>query len=200
MINSQNYIEVPNEYSDLNTTLKTANKIMGDAVINAKTLFHTPVVSSFYNDNVYSRVMVLREYCFKDKFMRFHTDNRSEKIDIFRHNNSSNIIGYDPSYKIQIKFQGKITIHYNDEVTKNAWNESTSRSKKCYSVKDGSSQKIKNPEDYDIKDFNVEEGYKNFAVLKFHFKNLEFLYLKSSGHRRAFHCFKDQTSSTWLIP
>ena len=132
--------------------------------------------------------------------MRFHTDHRAAKIDHFNEISTASVIGYDPELKIQIKLQGNISTHYDDEITKSAWDQSTSRSKKCYSVKGGSSKEITNPEDYDIKDFEVEEGYKNFSVLVFNFCSLEFLYLKSSGHRRAIHKWDDKYQSTWLVP
>ena len=40
-------IELPKSYESLDQTLKTADLILSDAVSNATTLFHTPVVSSF---------------------------------------------------------------------------------------------------------------------------------------------------------
>jgi hypothetical protein len=51
-----------------------------------------------------------------------------------------------------------------------------------------------------LKDGNIEDGYTNFAVLLFRFSSLEFLYLKSSGHRRALHTWNDEYSSSWLVP
>ena len=144
--------------------------------------------------------MVLREFCLQDRKMRFHTDHRAAKIDHFNEISTASVIGYDPDLKVQIKLQGNISTHYDDEITKMAWDQSTPRSKKCYSVKGVSSQEIKNPGDYDIKDCEVEEGYKNFSVLLFNFNSLEFLYLKSSGHRRAIHKWDEDYQSTWLVP
>ncbi|MFL2717584.1 MAG: pyridoxamine 5'-phosphate oxidase family protein, partial [Gammaproteobacteria bacterium] len=167
---------------------------------NTQTLFHTPVVSTMYENKIVSRVMVLREFNFDKKILRFHTDNRAAKIDNLTKNPSSTVIGYDADLKIQIKMQGQAKVHIDDEVAKIAWNESTPRSKKCYSVKGGSSKKIENPGDYDITNFEVEDGYQNFAVIIFNFLSLEFLYLKSSGHRRALHDWYDDYSSTWLVP
>ena len=63
--------------------------------------------------------------------------------------------------------------------------------KKCYSVKGGSTLKISNPKEYDLKDGNIEDGYINFAVLIFSFTSLEFLHLKSSGHRRVIHTWDE---------
>ena len=47
---------------------------------------------------------------------------------------------------------------------------------------------------------NMEDGYVNFSVLIFRFTSLEFLYLKSSGHRRAIHSWDEDYSCTWLVP
>ena len=193
-------INLPESYTDLDQTLNTADLILSDAVANATTLCHTPVVSSIKGKEVASRVMVLREFNLANKMMRFHTDYRAAKIKQFTENNSVSVIGYDPDLKIQIKLQGKIRVHHDDEVTELAWKESNGRSKKCYSIKDGSTKEILEPSDYDIQDFEVEDGYENFAVLIFNFNTLEFLYLKSSGHRRAIHTWEDDLKSTWLVP
>ena len=197
---SESRLDLPIEYSKIEDTLISAEKILIRAVDDAKSLFHTPVVSSIKNNQITSRVMVLREFDLEGRKMRFHTDYRASKIHHYEENSSATVIGYDPEIKIQIKLQGNMSIHYDDETTKLAWDNSTSRSKKCYSVKGGSSKEISNPEEYDIKDFKVEEGYKNFAVLVFHFNSLEFLYLKSSGHRRAIHKWNDEYDSKWLVP
>ena len=193
-------LNLPEVYSTLEETLESAEKILIAAVGDAKTLFHTPVVSSFADNQITSRVMVLREFSLKDRKMRFHTDYRAAKINHFNEASTASVLGYDPELKIQIKLQGNISTHYDDKVTEMAWDQSTPRSKKCYSVKGGSSKEIKNPEDYDIRDFEVEEGYKNFSVLLFNFNSLEFLYLKSSGHRRAIHKWDEDYQSTWLVP
>ena len=192
--------KLPDLYSEISETLESAKLILSEAVPNAQTLFHTPVVSTVHKNKIVSRVMVLREFNFDKKILRFHTDNRAAKIENLIKNSSATVIGYDPDLKIQIKMQGYANVHIDDEVTQMAWNESTARSKKCYSVKGGSSKEIADPKDYDITNFEVEEGYKNFAVIIFRFNSLEFLYLKSSGHRRALHSWDDEYSSSWLVP
>ena len=198
----QNSLEVqlPDKYNEISQTLESANLILTNAVENAKTLFHTLAVSSVDNNQIATRVMVLREFNLKERYIRFHTDYRAAKIDHYSENNSASVLGYDPNLKIQIKLQGSISVHYNDHVTQAAWEGSTTRSKKCYSVKGGSTLKISDPKEYDLKDGNIEDGYINFAVLKFSFDSLEFLHLKSSGHRRALHSWKEEFESSWLVP
>ena len=198
----QNSLEaqLPDEYNEISQTLESANLILTNAVENAKTLFHTLAVSSIDDNQIATRVMVLREFNLKERYIRFHTDYRAAKIDHYSENNSASVLGYDPNLKIQIKLQGSMSIHYNDHVTQAAWEGSTTRSKKCYSVKGGSTLQISDPKEYDLKDGNIEDGYINFAVLKFSFDSLEFLHLKSSGHRRALHSWKEEFESSWLVP
>ena len=198
----QNSLEaqLPDEYNEISQTLESADLILNNAVENAKTLFHTLAVSSIDNNQIATRVMVLREFNLKERYIRFHTDYRAAKIDHYSENNSASVLGYDPNLKIQIKLQGSISVHYNDYLTQAAWEGSTTRSKKCYSVKGGSTLEISDPEEYDLKDGNIEDGYINFAVLIFSFNNLEFLHLKSSGHRRALHSWNESFVSTWLVP
>jgi len=198
----QNSLEaqLPDEYNEISQTLESADLILNNAVENAKTLFHTLAVSSIDNNQIATRVMVLREFNLKERYIRFHTDYRAAKIDHYSKNNSASVLGYDPNLKIQMKLQGSISVHYNDYLTQAAWEGSTTRSKKCYSVKGGSTLEISDPKEYDLKDGNIEDGYMNFAVLKFSFNNLEFLHLKSSGHRRALHSWNESFTSTWLVP
>ena len=198
----QNSLEaqLPDEYNEISQTLESADLILNNAVENAKTLFHTLALSSIDNNQIATRVMVLREFNLKERYIRFHTDYRAAKIDHYSENNSASVLGYDPNLKIQIKLQGSISVHYNDYLTQAAWEGSTTRSKKCYSVKGGSTLEISDPKEYDLKDGNIEDGYMNFAVLKFSFNNLEFLHLKSSGHRRALHSWNESLTSTWLVP
>ena len=193
-------VELPDEYNEISQTLESANLILTNAVENAKTLFHTLAVSSMDNNQIATRVMVLREFNLNERYIRFHTDYRAAKINHYIENNSASVLGYDPNLKIQIKLQGSISVHYNDHLTQAAWEGSTTRSKKCYSVKGGSTLEISDPKEYDLKDGNIEDGYMNFAVLKFSFNNLEFLHLKSSGHRRALHSWDESFASTWLVP
>lgn len=199
-MNDSSTLSIPDSYDQISETLRTAELILDDAVDNAKTLFHTLVLSSHDEDKIVSRVVVLREFNSKERYLRFHTDARAPKIKHFKKNSNASLLGYDPALKIQLKLQGSVDVHFNDDVTKLSWNESTTRSKKCYSVEGGSSLKIENPSEYDLKDGNIEDGYLNFAVLKFKYTSLEFLYLKSSGHRRAIHSWNEGLVSNWLVP
>jgi len=93
-------LDLPDSYDDINQTLKISDMILTNAVENAKTLFHSPTVSSIDESGINSRVMVLREFNLKKRFMRFHTDYRAPKIKQYKKNNIASVLCYDPIKKM----------------------------------------------------------------------------------------------------
>ena len=161
-------------------------------------------MSTIHKKEIYSRVMVLRDFNASQRFLRFNSDYRSEKVQAIKDNPITSVIGYDPQSKTQIRMVGTSKVNYKNKESDKAWKESQAISKKCYSVKDGSSYATDNPESYDfhIKDVNLEDGYKNFSTIVFTFSSLEFLYLQRSGHRRCKFEWdkKGKIKSYWLVP
>ena len=190
-------------YNSLELTLLEAENLISDGVENSKSMFHTPVLSSFVEKTISTRTVVLREFDSKNRTLRFHTDSRSGKIEELKENSISSVHGYDPDLKVQIRLKGKTSLHIDNEISKKAWAESREMSKMCYSVKDSPGNKISSPEPFDLikEEINIELGYNNFAVLHFSYDSLEFLFLKGAGHRRSlFDWNSDQLESSWLIP
>ena len=190
-------------YNSLELTLLEAENLISDGVENSKSMFHTPVLSSFVEKTISTRTVVLREFDSKNRTLRFHTDSRSGKIEELKENSISSVHGYDPDLKVQIRLKGKTSLHIDNEISKKAWAESREMSKMCYSVKDSPGNKISSPEPFDLikEEIDIELGYENFAVLHFSYDSLEFLFLKGAGHRRSlFDWSSDQLESSWLIP
>ena len=194
---------LPEEHLELDQTLKAAFSILEIASKNRHTLFHTPTLSTFDGNRVSTRTMVLREFDPDKRLIRFHTDFRSVKIEQLKKDSHAAIHGYDPNLKIQIRFDGKINLHHNDEVTKCSWELSKEMSKECYFVGGPPGTTINDPSEFDPSTFDFEStnGFENFCVLVFQFESMEFLYLKKSGHRRAIHNWTTgEYQSSWLIP
>ena len=85
------------------------------------------------NDNnlTYSRVIVLRKFDQKKMTLRFNTDYRSPKIIELKKNNKSNFVFYDAKIKIQLRISTLTKIHYNNEITLEAWEQTRLFSRKC---------------------------------------------------------------------
>ena len=156
-------------YNSLELTLLEAENLISDGVENSKSMFHTPVLSSFVEKTISTRTVVLREFDSENRILRFHTDNRSGKIEELKENSISSVHGYDPDLKVQIRLKGRTTLHIDNEISKKAWAESKEMSKMCYSVKDSPGNKVSSPEPFDLikEEIDIELGYSNFAVLHF---------------------------------
>ena len=191
-------------FNNKSEILKRANFLLKDGIKNRDSLFHTPIISSFNGEEISSRVMVLRDHIATKRLIRFHSDFRSDKVKELKGNKRISVIGYDPNLKTQIRLSGKAKINHKNKLSMKAWQESQAISKKCYSVKDGSSSQINKPELYDfhMKDISVEDGYKNFCTIEIFYDSLEFLYLQRQGHRRCKFKWnsKGKLQSSWLVP
>ena len=196
-------LKLPEHYETLEETLEASMTILEDAIENRRNLFHTPVLSTFSDSKINSRVIVLRGFDPEKRTLRIHTDSRSRKIKDVSENSDATLLGYDPGLKIQLKLHGSIDTHYQDKIADLAWRDSQEMSKVCYSISESPGKKIDDPGNYDVDSENIDlnEGYKNFAVIKFHFNSLEFLYLRSSGHRRSMHVWEmGEVRSNWMVP
>ena len=196
-------LKLPEHYKTLEETLEASIKILKDAIENRRNLFHTPVLSTFSDSKINSRVIVLRGFDTEKRILRIHTDSRSRKIKDVSENSDATLLGYDPGLKIQLKLHGSIDTHYQDNIADLAWRDSQEMSKVCYSISESPGKEIDDPGKYDVdsENINLNEGYKNFAVINFHFNSLEFLYLRSSGHRRSIHVWEtEELRSNWMVP
>ena len=196
-------LSLPEEYKTLKETLDASFKVLENAIENRRNLFHTPVLSTCSDSKINSRVIVLRGFDPQKRVLRIHTDSRSRKIKDISENSDATLLGYDPGLKIQLKLHGSIDTHYQDKIADLAWRDSQEMSKVCYSVSESPGKKIDDPRNYDVdsENININEGYKNFAVINFHFNSLEFLYLMSSGHRRSIHVWEaEELISNWIVP
>ena len=196
-------LSLPEEYKTLEETLDASFKVLENAVENRRSLFHTPVLSTFSDSKINSRVIVLRAFDPEKRILRIHSDSRSRKIKDVSENSDATLLGYDPGLKIQLKLHGSIDTHYQDNIADLAWRDSQEMSKVCYSISESPGKEIDDPGKYDVdsENINLNEGYKNFAVINFHFNSLEFLYLRSSGHRRSIHVWEtEELRSNWMVP
>ena len=186
------------------------NELLNLGARDRKHAFHTPVFSSFNHKNfISSRVVVLRNYNQYFRVLNFHTDYRSPKIFELAKNNSSSFLFYDYKIKIQLRIKTLSIIHNNNAITKKAWLQTKLQSRKCYLTEKIPSSKTNFPEDgipkhlkgVDPSNDESESGYENFTVIENVIKNIDYLNLASSGHRRLNVSFeKNEPKFDWLIP
>ena len=195
--------ENPNEiYNNIKELLKSGAK-------DRKHNFHTPIFSNNNKNITNSRVVVLRKFNSDKMALIFNTDYRSPKIIDLKQNMQSNFVFYDPNIKIQLRIKTISKIHYNNDMTLEAWGQTRLFSRKCYLTQKAPSSKTLNAEDgipkhlkgIDPSKDESEIGYLNFSVIENFIQELDWLHLASSGHRRLRIIVKNNNPIfEWIIP
>jgi hypothetical protein len=154
-----------------------------------------------------ARTLVMRAFRSNDYHLRFHSDYRSNKIKSLMNNPNIKILFYDQINKIQIILSALASVHYEDEITLNAWSETKKLYKLRY-INPAPSSKIDQPS-FNLRtkmtDQYMQEiestGYKNFAVIACKFHQLEYLFLSCNGNQRALFSLEDNVlNMQWIAP
>lgn len=178
-----------------------------NGAIKSRSPFHTPCVATLNNSEVSMRTVVLRKALPLLKVLRFHTDTRSNKWKELQNNDSISALFYDPSTRVQIRVKGKVILHFNDEMTSEAWQKTSLSSRRCYLTEASPSSFSTIPtsglsEEVEQEDFTLAEsevGAQHFGIVTIQVKSLEWLWLNHAGHRRAFFDYVND-SYRWMIP
>ena len=179
-------------------------------VKDRKHTFHTPVFSNIDKENsIESRVVVLRQFDSLNMVLNFHTDFRSPKVFCLQQNNNSLFVFYDYKLKIQLRIKTTSTINNQNKVTGEMWDKTKLFSRKCYLTEKSPSSPTNLPEDGIDESLGgreptleeSEKGYKNFTVVQNQIKQIDWLYLAASGHRRLKIILEKKIPSfQWIIP
>mgnify|MGYP001239688136 FL=1 len=197
----------PVYYEDFNEIKKKIWLMLDDAVKNRASQFRIPTFICGNGDNLDGRIVVLRKSDQSSNLVQFHSDIRSDKIEILKKNANAAMLFYDKEEKIQVRLKVNCVINYNNEITKNSWDKTQHISRKCYLVDDGPGTESDIPtsglkpelDNFEYTKEQSEEGYKNFTVIQCKIKSIEWLYLAAKGHRRAKFDLENNKDS-WLVP
>ena len=167
--------------------------MLNNAVKDRSSQFRIPVFSCGDNSNIESRIIVLRKSDESNNLLQFHSDIRSNKIEILKKNSKASLLFYDKELKIQVRLKVEAIINHNNDVAKKAWEKTQHISRKCYLVDSGPGTISDKPtsglkpelDNFEYTKEQSEEGYKNFTVIQCKIKSIEWLYLAAKGHRRA---------------
>ena len=196
-------------YDNLDETYYKVWELLNSGLKNRNASFHIPTFISGSNNEFDGRIVVLRGINEKQKKIWFHSDIRSNKVKIIKSNPKSVLLFYDKVEKIQMRVSGISKINYQNEKTKISWDKIAHMSRQCYLGSQAPGTKVSEPTsgltaDFDNLKYTIEEseaGCKNFCVVDFFINSIEWLYLASKGHRRAYFAFeKKRIKKEWLIP
>ena len=197
----------PAYYEDFTEIKNKIWSMLDDAVTNRSSQFRIPTFICGHNNDIDGRIVVLRKSDQQNNLIQFHSDIRSDKIELLKNNPNAALLFYDKDEKIQIRLKVECTVNHNNEITKESWSRTQHISRKCYLVDNGPGTVSDLPtsglkpelDNFEYTKEQSEEGYKNFTVIQCKIKSIEWLYLAAKGHRRAKFNLENN-KDTWLIP
>ena len=197
----------PAYYEDFTEIKKKIWSMLDDAVTNRSSQFRIPTFICGNNNDIDGRIVVLRKSDQQNNLIQFHSDIRSDKIELLKNNSNAALLFYDKDEKIQVRLKVNCTINHKNDVTKKSWEKTQHISRKCYLVDNGPGTESDIPtsglkpelDNFDYTKEQSEEGYKNFTVIQCKIKSIEWLYLAAKGHRRARFDLENSKDS-WLVP
>ena len=197
----------PAYYEDFSEIKKKIWLMLEDAVSNRNSQFRIPTFICGFNSDINGRIVVLRKVDKQNNLVQFHSDIRSDKIEILKKNSSSAMLFYDKEEKIQVRLKIECIINHENNITNESWEKTQHISRKCYLVDNGPGTVSDIPtsglkpelDNFDYTKEQSEEGYKNFTVIQCKIKIMEWLYLAAKGHRRARFDLESKKDN-WLVP
>ncbi len=195
----------PSHADDLDGTLAEALRLLARGAADRRSPFHTPGIATIGRDGRPKlRTVVLRAFDPAGPALRFHTDSRSAKIAELEAAPSIAVHGYDPGAKIQIRIEGRASVHGDDAVAEAAWNASQRMSRACYAVAPGPGTAMESADAFELPatDEEIASGRIHFRAVVVAIERLEWLWLAHGGHRRAEFAFGPDGSASgrWLVP
>lgn len=152
-----------------------------------------------------SRTVILRHADEANREVGFHTDRRSAKAGEIAAQTQVALTAYDRPQGIQVRLWGQAEMHVADDRAKAAWDTLYPPLRTPYRnpVAPGSvlddpmmadpAETARNPE-------NPDQGFENFAFVPVRAVRLEYVHLRSTGHRRARFEWGNSWDGRWLAP
>ena len=178
---------LPAFYDDLDATFAELWRFLAEGAAQGRSGFHLPVLATLGAEGPRLRTVVLRAADAESGTLRFHCDRRSDKAAEIRVNPACALAAYDAESKIQIRIEGRATLHVDDAVAEAAWAGSRAMSRVCYGADPAPGTTLPTGGAYTLPDEATAAtlGRPHFAAVSVRAAHLDFLYLDRRGHRRA---------------
>lgn len=175
-----------------------------------KHAFHTPVLGTLGDGLPQLRTVVLRGVKPETRLLYCHTDTRSPKFSELVASPVASWLFYSAAEKIQLRAEGKVTLHTADAVSEAHWQTSQLTSRRTYTQFSAPGTRTDAPTS-GLPEFLIgrtpsakeaEAGRANFAVIECKIFRLDWLQLTSDGNRRAVFEWSnsDVLTSSWVVP
>ena len=179
---------LPAFYDDLDATFSEVWRLLAEGAAQGRSGFHLPTLATLGADGApRMRVVVLRAADRADGSLRFHCDRRSDKAAEIQARPACALAAYDHGAKVQIRIEGRASLHTDDAVADAAWAGSRAMSRVCYGSEPAPGTALEAGGAYALPDEAAAGtlGRPHFAAVVVRVERLDFLYLDRRGHRRA---------------
>lgn len=190
----------PAHADDLREIRAAAFALLARGVADRRSPLHTPTLATIgLNGAPRARTVVLRGVEAATRTLRLHSDTRSDKCAEIARDPRCALHGYDAGGQVQLRLEGRATLHTDDAVAEAGWQASRSFSRMCYAIQPAPGTAIAAPPPEPRDD---QAGRVNFGVILLRVERLQWLWLAAGGHRRARIEWDGdgKESATWLVP
>ena len=187
-----------NFFSDLDKGELKIWDLLAQGVVNKKSKFHTPTLSTINGNMINSRTIILRKVDNKTKMLFFYSDSRSRKVLNIIQNNNVTVHLYEPRFKLQVQLYGHAKIENKTEKTKDIWSSLRNFSKKNYLSVLSPGEKINNLDDIKYNADN-EEAFYNFSLINFKVSKLECLQLSDIKNIRVEFVYSESSDKKYYM-
>ena len=187
-----------NSFNDLDKGELKIWDLLAQGVVNKKSKFHTPTLSTINGNAINSRTIILRKVDNKTKMLFFYSDSRSRKVLNIKQNNNATVHLYEPRFKLQVQLYGHAKIENNSEKTKNIWSSLNNFSKKNYLSALSPGEKIDSLDNLKYNTDN-EEAFYNFSLIYFKVSKLEYLQLSDIKNIRVEFVYTESSDKKYYM-
>lgn len=177
---------------------------------NPKDGFYTGTLGTQTTTGVSLRTVVLREVNAAEKTITCYSDVRASKVQEIRQYPDVSFLFWDNEKKIQLRLSGKANIYTNDTIALQHWQRTSLSNRRSYLAIPAPGSQQPNPtsglpQELDSREPTEEESEKgrhNFAVIVIASEFMDWLFLNSSGHRRAHFTYQAGRliTKSWITP
>ena len=172
-----------------------------------RSAFHQGVLATQSVQGPEARYVVLRQANEEGASVSFNTDIRSAKAQQIRQTPRVSWCFYGDG--LQIRINGIATLHYDDDISRQFWDQSSIASRRCYLGEYAPGSLVSLPEletaatlgNIPMTAQDEKIALDNFMSVQVKIENMDVLLLQSGGHLRANFCIVENSRhSQWLTP
>lgn len=177
-------------------------QLLAEGVTSHKKPFHFGTFVNVSNGIIpEARTVILRSAKKEKLQLSLNADIRSKKIEQLRNNNNCAWLFYDEKSRMQIRCNGKATIHFGTKETEETWNNLRIESQLTYALRAMPSSHLQQPELIEMQreaDAEILAFAKNnFSIVTTKVSRMELVLLSYKGNRRALFDY-EQDVFTWI--